>query len=80
MKITIYARKNRNDFQGKSEKYTIETDDIIRVNCWFNIHCNPQYNYIMTNGDNYVLLDNYGAMNDLNMTRILVDRKKDLWS
>jgi hypothetical protein len=80
MKITIYARKNRNDFQGKSEKHEIETNDIYKVNCWFNVHCNPTYNYFMSNGDNYVLLDDYGAMNDIDhLSRTLVDRKKDLW-
>ena len=77
---TIYARKNRNDFQCKSERYDIETTDIYKVNCWFNVHCNPNYNFIMENGDNYVLLDNYGAMNDIDhLSRTLVDRKKDLW-
>ena len=78
---TIYARKNRHDFQGKSERHTIETNDIIEARVWWNVHCNPSYNFHMANGDNYVLIDDYGAMNDIDhISRKEVRRKKELFS
>jgi hypothetical protein len=77
---TIFARKNRHDFQGRSTKHTINTDDIISIRVWFNVHCNPSYNFVMEDGTNYILIDDYGAMNDINhISRREVRRKKDLF-
>ena len=77
--LNIYAYKNTLSEAGRPTEYTIDPSDVVRINCWFNIHGNPSYGFVMSSGDTYLLIDDYGAMNGINhLTRQLVPRRKDL--
>lgn len=80
MIVNRYAYKNTSSSAGSGIRYDIETDDIVHINKWYNYYGNPSYNYFMRNGDNYYLVDDYGAMNDIgHMSAHEVSRKKDLF-
>ena len=75
----FHGYKNTSSSKGSPVKYEIKALDIIRVNVWFNMYGNPSYGFIMSNGDTYLLIDDYGAMNDVDhLSRRNVNRKKDL--
>lgn len=77
---TIYGYKNTCSSAGRGQNYEIETKDIVRANCWFNFYGNPSYVFHMENGDTYLLVDDYGAMNKVNhISRVVVKRKKDMF-
>ena len=75
---TIYAYKNTSSAAGSPTKYDIDPNEVIRANVWFNFYGNPSYGFHMSNGDSYLLIDDYGAMNGLSINRRDVNRKKDL--
>lgn len=76
----IYAYKNTTSQAGRAKYHTINIKDIVRANCWFNYYGNPSYVFHMENGDTYLLVDNYGAMNKVNhLSRVVVKRKKDMF-
>jgi hypothetical protein len=78
---TIYGYKNTASQAGHGKEFEIETTEIIRANCWFNFYGNPSYVFHMENGDTYLLVDDYGAMNKVNhLSRTLVNRKKDMFN
>lgn len=78
---TIYGYKNTSSQAGRGVNYEINTNDIVRANCWFNFYGNPSYVFHMHNGDTYLLVDDYGAMNKVNhLSRTLVNRKKDMFN
>ena len=75
----IYGYKNTSSSAGRGKDYTIKPSEVVRANVWFNVYGNPSYGLIMSNGDTYLLIDDYGAMNQLNhLSRHNVSRKKDL--
>lgn len=77
--IMRYAYKNTNSSAGKITEYAIKVSDIVRVHVWVNRYGNPSYGYIMANGDTYLMIDEYGAMNGLShLTARKVSRRKDL--
>lgn len=77
---TIYAYKNTTSQAGMPTKYEINPSEIDSIKCWFNYHYNPSYVFHMNNGDTFLLVDDYGAMNGINhLSRQLVNRKKDMF-
>ena len=76
----IYAYKNTTSSAGRGVEYEIEQTDIDSIKCWFNFYGNPSYVFHMSNGDTYLLVDDYGAMNDIShLSRDCVKRKKDMF-
>ena len=76
----IYGYKNTTSQAGSGKHYTINTLDIDSIKCWFNYYGNPSYVFHMNNGDTYLLVDDYGAMNDVrHLSREVVSRKKDMF-
>ena len=75
----ISGYKNTSSTRGGPTEYHIDPQDVIRANVWFNVYGNPSYGLWMSNGDTYLLIDDYGGMNQLgHLTRHHVRRKKDL--
>jgi hypothetical protein len=76
---TIYAYKNTNSSAGSPTKYEIDPKEVRRVNSWVNVYGNPSFGFHMSNGDTYLLIDDYGAPNGLSINIFRnVNRKKDL--
>lgn len=76
----IYGYKNTTSSAGRGTYYDIEQKEIDSIKCWFNYYGNPSYVFHMSNGDTYLLVDSYGAMNDINhLSRSVVGRKKDMF-
>lgn len=77
---TIYGYKNITTTAGYGVHQEIVISEIALVNCWFDMYGNPAYVFHMVNGDSYLLLDDYGAMDKVNhLSRVIVKRKKDLF-
>lgn len=76
----IYAYKNTTSQAGKAQYFDVNVNDIDVIKCWFNYYGNPSYVFHMTNGDTYLLVDDYGAMNGIShLSRKVVNRKKDMF-
>ena len=80
--INIYAYKNTSSMRsGSGIRYDIDPLEIDVIKCWFNSMGNPSYVFHMSNDDTFYLVDDFGAMNGIShLSRILVDRKKDMFS
>lgn len=77
---TIYGYKNTTSTAGRGVHQEIVISEIALVNCWFNMYGNPSYVFHMNNGDTYLLVDDFGAMDKINhLSRVIVKRKKDLF-
>ena len=76
---TIFGYKNTSSSAGNGIHHEINTDNVLRAYVWFSSLGNPSYGFHMVNGDTYLLIDDYGAMNGLSrLSRIEVSRKKHL--
>ena len=79
MMKTIYAYKNTRSYRGSPTEYQIVPQDVIRANVWVNCYGNPYYGLWMSDGTTYLLIDDYGGMNQLDhLTPRRVTRKKGL--
>lgn len=76
----IFAYKNTTSQAESPTHYDIEQLHIDSIKCWFNMYGNPSYVFHMNNGDTFLLIDDYGAMNKINhLSRTVVNRKKDMF-
>ena len=80
MEIERYAYINTSSAAGKGEKVTFESDDVTQAYVWVNYYGNPTYSLFLKDRTSLLLVDDYGAMNDINhISAKTVQRKKDLF-
>ncbi|MCK4870782.1 MAG: hypothetical protein KAS93_06705 [Gammaproteobacteria bacterium] len=78
--VERYAYVNTSSEAGDGEKVTFNPDDVTRAFCWTNMYGNPTYSLFLEDGTTLLLVDDYGAMNDINhISARTVQRKKDLF-
>lgn len=77
--IVRYAYRNTLSEAGSPERYLIDTSQIVAAYVWVNSYGNPTYSFIMREGTTYLMVDDYGAMNDVNhLSARTVRRRKEL--
>jgi len=77
--VERYAYKNTLSEKGSPTKYKLRIKSIRNIYAWTNQWGNPSYGFIMENGDTYLLVDDYGALNDISNVPVkYVNRRKDL--
>lgn len=76
--VERYAYKNTTSEAGRPEKYTLRIKSIHWINTWTNYYGNPTYMFYMDDGTTYLMVDDYGCMNDIPKFAKVVGRKKDL--
>lgn len=64
--VQRYAYKNTHSTAGRPVEYDIVVADIRDIYKWNNLYGNPNYYFVMNDGTFYRLVDDYGALNDLN--------------
>lgn len=75
----MLGHKNTSSSAGSPKRYLVKPSDVVRANVWRDSNGNPSYGMHMKDGTTYLLIDDFGAMNDLDhIERIEVKRKKDL--
>lgn len=78
--VERYAYINTSSSAGKGEKFTFNPDDVTQAYVWVNSFGNPTYSLFLKDGTTLLLVDDYGAMNDINhISARTVQRKKDLF-
>lgn len=76
----VFGYHNTASSAGRPTHYELNPEHIESVKCWFNCYGNPSYVFHMSNGDTYLLIDDYGAMNGIeHLSRKVVNRKKDMF-
>ena len=79
MNITRYAYLNTSSQAGRPTEFTFNSEDVTRAYVWVNYYGNPTYSLFLKDGTSLLLVDDYGAMNDINhISAKTVTRKKDL--
>ena len=80
MNIERYAYINTSSQAGRGEKVNFNSDDVTQAYVWVNYYGNPTYSLFLEDGTSLLLVDDYGAMNDINhISAKSVQRKKDLF-
>ena len=80
MIIERYAYINTSSQAGSGERVTFEANDVRQAYVWVNCYGNPTYSLFLEDGTSLLLVDDYGAMNDINhISAKTVQRKKDLF-
>jgi hypothetical protein len=77
--ISRYGYKNTSSMAGRGEHVEFYPSDVVRAACWFNVYGNPSYCLYFEDGSTLYCVDDYGCMNGLPVSRVLVQRKKDLF-
>jgi hypothetical protein len=80
MNIERYAYINTASMAGKPEKVEFNSEDVRAAYVWTNSFGNPSYTLYLEDDTCLYLVDDYGAMNDINhISPRFVQRKKDLF-
>lgn len=80
MNIERYAYINTSSERGRPSKVIFDADSVKWAFVWTNGYGNPSYTLYLEDGSCLFLVDDYGAMNDINhLSAKIVRRKKDLF-
>ena len=95
MKITRHGYINTESRAGSPTRVVLDTDQIRSVRRWVNANGNPTYLFRLAAGlyllpekgvlylsapdGTLLLVDDYGAMNDVHVPAVAVSRRKDLF-
>jgi len=80
MNIERYAYLNTGSQAGRPNKIVFDADTVRQAYVWVNYYGNPTYSLFLEDGTSLLLVDDYGAMNDINhISAKTVQRKKDLF-